>query len=65
MSGHAASKEASPFSSMGDMTVDRKEVSKLLDGLNVAFTKSRDGMEWDGTEGNENGTLRNRALGLK
>ena len=29
------SKGASPFSSMGEITVDPKEVAKLLDGLNV------------------------------
>ena len=29
------SKGASPFSTMGDITVDMKGVSKLLDGLNI------------------------------
>ena len=38
------SKGASPFSSMGDITVDRKGVAKLLDGLNVHIAPGLDGM---------------------
>ena len=35
---------ASPFSSMGDITVDRKVVAKLLDGLNVHKASGPDGL---------------------
>ena len=37
-------KGASPFSSMGDITVDRKGVAKLLDGLNVHKASGSDGL---------------------
>ena len=37
------SKGASPFSSMGDITVDPKGVTKLLDGLNVHKASGPDG----------------------
>ena len=33
-----SSKAASPFSAMGDITVNPKEVTKMLDGLNVFFS---------------------------
>ena len=38
------SKGASPFSSMGDITVDPKGVTKLLDGLNVHKASGPDGL---------------------
>ena len=38
------SKGASPFSSMGDITVDPKGVSKLLNGLNVHKAPGPDGL---------------------
>ena len=38
------SKGASPFSSMGDITVDPKGVAKLLDGLNVHKASGPDGL---------------------
>ena len=38
------SKGASPFSSMGDITVDPKGVPKLLDGLNVHKASGSDGL---------------------
>ena len=38
------SKGASPFSSMGDITVDPKGVAKLLDGLNVHKASGLDGL---------------------
>ena len=38
------SKWASPFSSMGDITVDPKGVAKLLDGLNVHKATGPDGL---------------------
>ena len=38
------SKGASPFSSMGDITVDPKGVAKLLDGLNVHKASGQDGL---------------------
>ena len=38
------SKGASPFSSMGDITVDPKRVTKLLDGLNVHKASGPDGL---------------------
>ena len=38
------SKGASPFSPMGDITVDPKGVAKLLDGLNVHKAPSPDGL---------------------
>ena len=38
------SKGASPFSSMGDITVDPKEVTKLLDELNVHKASGPDGL---------------------
>ena len=38
------SKEASPFSSMGDITVDPEGVAKLLDGLNVHKAPDPDGL---------------------
>ena len=38
------SKWASPFSSIGDITVDPKGVTKLLDGLNVHKTPGLDGL---------------------
>ena len=37
------SKGASPFSSMGDITVDRKGVTKVLDGLNIHKAPGPDG----------------------
>ena len=37
-------KGAGPFSSMGDITVDPKEVAKLLDGLNVHKAPGPDGL---------------------
>ena len=37
-------KGASPFSSMGDITVDPKGVAKLLDGLNVHKASGPDGL---------------------
>ena len=38
------SKGTSPFSSMGDITVDPKGVAKLLDGLNVHKASGPDGL---------------------
>ena len=38
------SKGASPFSPMGDITVDPKGVAKLLDGLNVLKAPGPDGL---------------------
>ena len=38
------SKGASPFSSMGDITVDPKGVTKLLDGLNIHKASGPDGL---------------------
>ena len=38
------SKGASPFSSMGDITVDPEGVTKLLDGLNVHKASGKDGL---------------------
>ena len=38
------SKGDSPFSSMGDITVDPKGVAKLLDGLNVHKAPGPDGL---------------------
>ena len=38
------SKGASPFPSMGDITVDPKVVAKLLDGLNVHKAPGPDGL---------------------
>ena len=38
------SKGASPFSSMGDITVDPEGVTKLLDGLNVHKASGQDGL---------------------
>ena len=38
------SKRASPFSSLGDITVDPKGVAKLLDGLNVHKASCLDGL---------------------
>ena len=38
------SKGASPFSSMGDITVDLKGIAKLLDGLNVLKASGPDGL---------------------
>ena len=39
------SKGASPFSSMGDITVDPKGVTKLLDGLNILKAPGKDGLQ--------------------
>ena len=39
------SKGASPFSSIGDITVDPKGVAKLLDGLNVHKASGPDGLD--------------------
>ena len=39
------SKEASPFSSMGDITVDTKVVNKLLDRLNIDKAPDPDGLK--------------------